>query len=147
MRLEPFRPVHRQVLIRAYTDLGNVYDTDAKRGDILKDMLVLMVERLGMVPVTAPQVAYVDAPGNKGFTGSINLATSHIAFHHWEETGLLMADVYSCKDFDSNIPLRTLTGFFGALRSVSLHTFDRLDVEKSLKKVSISYEPAHWELG
>lgn len=45
---------------------------------------------------------YVDTVGNAGLTGSVNIETSHIAIHIWDEEvpNRIEMDVYSCKDFD-----------------------------------------------
>ncbi len=72
-----------------------------------------VVEQLGMNPVTEPQAVYVPDEGNEGLTGSINLSTSHVAFHVWDKTNIMMLDVYSCKDFDSNTPLDVVHEYFG----------------------------------
>lgn len=90
-----FKPIHKHILIRAHI-LKPV--TSSEQG---KKFLTNLVELIGMHPVTKPQSEYVGEEGNRGFTGSINLASSHIAFHIWDETGLLMMDVYSCKDFST----------------------------------------------
>lgn len=89
-----FAPIHKHILIKAH--ILNPFKTQKQAKRFLKDLVAL----IGMTPVTNPAATYVAEEGNKGFTGSINLATSHIAFHIWDETGLLMTDVYSCKDFD-----------------------------------------------
>lgn len=93
-----------------------------------KDMLLDMVKSVGMVAVTEPQCVYVDVPGNKGLTGSINLATSHIAFHVWDETGLIMADVYSCCEFEIYDPLAVIESYMGKLKDVRIKTLDRMSI-------------------
>lgn len=89
-----FNPLHQHVIfkLRSISPVINP--------NIAKMFLYHLVNAIGMVPVTEPQVVMVSDPGNEGLTGSINLATSHIAFHCWDTTGLLMLDVYSCKCFD-----------------------------------------------
>lgn len=117
-----FNPIHQHLLLRGYTKNPI---TDPEMG---KDMLRAMVKSVGMVPVTEPQCVYVDVPGNKGLTGSINLATSHIAFHVWDETGLLMVDVYSCCRFGTRGPISTLAAYMGPLEYLSVEVLDRMSL-------------------
>jgi S-adenosylmethionine/arginine decarboxylase-like enzyme len=114
-----FEPIHQHMLIR-----GTV-PTCHRDPAIAKAFLRAVVERIGMVPVTEPQAAYVEEPGNIGITGSINLATSHIAYHVWDETSMIMMDVYSCKTFDPLDVIDVMREFFG-LPQVEYDVIDRL---------------------
>jgi len=118
--MDRFVPIHQHMLVRTYAEFGNVREEDGKR------FLTDLVHAIGMVPVTEPQCVVVRDPGNEGPTGSINLATSHIAFHHWVETGLLMVDVYSCKSFDPGIVMEEISKVFGPLRDTDVKLFDRM---------------------
>ncbi len=95
-----FIPIHRQVMISL-----TLFDNSFRSLEQDKEFLRRLVKAVGMKAVTDPHVAYVGEPGNKGNTGSINLATSHAAFHHWEENGRFEIDLYSCKWFDENVVL------------------------------------------
>jgi S-adenosylmethionine/arginine decarboxylase-like enzyme len=121
-----FRPIHKHLLIRAeatgeHTSVGHG-----------KLMLLDMVESIGMRAVTPPQCAYVDEPGNKGLTGSINLATSHVTFHKWDETGLMMIDVYSCCEFDVETAFKVIHKWF-PLTSLTYYIIDRLNIGVTLE--------------
>src|ERR1051325_2693589 len=105
-----FTPIHKHLLIKAVIKKPITSVPQSKK--MLKDL----VELIGMVPVTKPQAKYVTEKGNVGLTGSINLATSHIAFHVWDETNLLMMDVYSCKDFDEEAVIEFIEQKFGGYR-------------------------------
>ncbi len=102
-----FKAYHKHLLIKG------VITSKFKNPEAMKLVLECIVKKIGMHKVTAPQAYYVTDEGNEGLTGSINLATSHIAMHVWDKTGLLMADVYSCKDFnveDVQYVLKTMIG-------------------------------------
>lgn len=114
-----FVPLHQHLLIKATV---NRPITKASEG---KKLLTDLVELVGMVPVTKPQAVYIKEPGNLGLTGSINLATSHIAFHVWDETNMLMLDLYSCKSFDDTVVLDFVKERFGGTTSLIGFTFDR----------------------
>ncbi len=60
---------------------------------------VIVEDVLHMNIAIAPRCHFVQDEGNKGLTGIVCLTTSHASFHHWSETGLLMLDVYSCKNY------------------------------------------------
>ena len=111
---KPFTPIHKHLLIRA------IVKKPIKRVLHGKRLLTDLVSLVGMTPVTKPQAVYVKELGNEGLTGSINLATSHIAFHIWDKTGLLMLDLYSCKDFDENIVLEHLNSLMKFIRVDSI---------------------------
>ena len=113
-----FKPIHKHLLIKA-TIKSPMVETE-----LALEFLEELVHKIGMNPVTEPQATYVDDEGNEGFTGSINLATSHIAFHCWDNEGLLMMDVYSCKDFDERIVLEHIEVYMG-LVSARFHIVDR----------------------
>jgi S-adenosylmethionine/arginine decarboxylase-like enzyme len=116
--MEVFEPIHQHLLMKASVKRG---DVDAEEG---KQFLIDLVRIVGMVPVTSPQCVMVTFPGNEGPTGSINLATSHIAFHLWSTSKLLMLDVYSCKNFDPETVIRHVHEVFG-LSSHETVVFDR----------------------
>jgi len=99
---------------------GQKYTKDAL------DFLETLVRKIGMVPVTKPQATYVTDLGNEGFTGSINLATSHIAFHCWDETGLLMLDVYSCRTFNEEVVYKHIEDYMGVIELLST-SINRVD--------------------
>ncbi len=118
--MDKFSPIHQHLLIKA-TIVNPMIDSS-----IAKMFLSSLVIKIGMVPVTEPQAVYVTDPGNEGFTGSINLATSHIAFHCWDDNGLLMMDVCSCKCFDTQIVIDHIEEYMGILE-IKYTTFDRLN--------------------
>lgn len=101
-----FHPIHRHLLLT--TNVDRVVTSPAEA----KAMLLHLVDSVGMVAVTEPQAFYVKTPGNEGLTGSINLATSHIAFHIWDNDKKLVMDLYSCKDFDVSKVMDTLSLYF-----------------------------------
>ncbi len=115
-----FVPIHKHLLIKAVTTKPITEVIEAKI--FLKDLVYF----LGMKPVTEPQAVYVSDLGNEGLTGSINLATSHIAFHCWDTTGMLMIDVYSCKEFD-HYPVMAFIDRHWNLSSYDLLVLDRAD--------------------
>lgn len=61
-----------------------------------------LVSKIGMKAVFPARAAYVRAEGNEGITASINIETSHIAFHIWDATSpaKIQFDLYTCGDLD-----------------------------------------------
>jgi S-adenosylmethionine decarboxylase len=104
--MQKFIPIHQHLLIKGEISKFPV------EPEVANNMLLGLVESIGMVPVTVPQSVYVNTFGNEGLTGSVNLATSHIAYHIFEDRNMLMMDVYSCCAFDSLAVISYLNKFF-----------------------------------
>jgi len=113
-----FVPIHKHILIK--TTVNKIMTSEQEAKEMLKDL----VKHIGMKAVTEPQAVYIEEVGNEGLTGSINLATSHIAFHLWDATKLLMIDVYSCCDFSTQHVIDFLDEKFHILLAHTL-TVDR----------------------
>lgn len=95
---------HKILMVRAEID-RKVFDTLSEKKDLTKWMKDT-VAALGMKIVIAPRHFYVTDEHNAGWTGSLNLSTSHFAYHHWnnpdaeimqnKEAALLQFDIYTC---------------------------------------------------
>lgn len=117
-----FNPIHQHMMIRAHLNTASTM-TEGQA----KSMLLDLVESIDMKAVTSPQSVMITEEGNKGLTGSINLATSHIAYHCWDERLLLMVDVYSCCEFNEDIVTELLKGYFDIMY-MSIKSIDRLTI-------------------
>ena len=55
-----------------------------------------------MTPITQPYVfPYAGLiPSDRGITGIVIIAESHLSVHSFEEKGYSFIDIFSCKDFD-----------------------------------------------
>lgn len=105
-----FKPIHKHLIIKADVEYTITEPAEGKM------LLLEVVAEADMTPVTQPQAVYVPEAGNEGLTGSINLATSHAAFHIWDKKKLLMFDLYSCKYFDEEKVIKLLTTYFGKMK-------------------------------
>jgi len=85
---------HKHLLIRAECERIPGRDFD------LKVKLEELVDLIDMKILAGPMTAWCDMPGNIGWSGTTIIETSHIAWHSWNESGLLNLDIYSCKPFD-----------------------------------------------
>tara|TARA_Y100000310_G_C20429577_1_gene690775 strand:+ start:323 stop:691 length:369 start_codon:yes stop_codon:yes gene_type:complete len=78
--------------------------------DKLKDvefvikLLNELPEKLGMTKITHPYVFPYSGlvPEDKGVTGFIVIAESHISIHTFQERDYVFVDVFSCKPFDAD---------------------------------------------
>lgn len=95
---------HQHLLIRAYVE------NPPKEEEVLNKWLTELVSDINMKVVCPAKSKYVDAVGNEGLTGSINIETSHIAIHIWSELkpARIEMDVYSCSRFEMNTILEKL---------------------------------------
>ena len=61
-------------------------------------------DRIGMTKIIQPYVFPYDGliPEDKGITGMVVIAESHITFHSFTEKDYFFFDVFSCKPFDTD---------------------------------------------
>jgi S-adenosylmethionine decarboxylase len=66
------------------------------------DYLKSLPELINMTPITQPYVFPYSGlvPEDKGITGIVIIAESHISVHSFEEKGYSFIDIFSCKDMD-----------------------------------------------
>lgn len=66
------------------------------------DYLKKLPEMIGMTPITQPYVFPYSGlvPEDKGITGIVIIAESHLSIHSFEDKGYTFIDMFSCKDFD-----------------------------------------------
>jgi S-adenosylmethionine decarboxylase len=66
------------------------------------DYLKNLPELIHMTPITQPYVFPYSGlvPEDKGITGIVIIAESHISVHSFEENGYCFIDIFSCKDMD-----------------------------------------------
>jgi S-adenosylmethionine decarboxylase len=66
------------------------------------DYLKNLPELIHMTPITQPYVFPYSGlvPEDKGITGIVIIAESHISVHSFEEKGYCFIDIFSCKDMD-----------------------------------------------
>jgi S-adenosylmethionine decarboxylase len=66
------------------------------------DYLKNIPELIQMTPITQPYVFPYEGlvPEDKGITGIVIIAESHISVHSFEEKGYCFIDIFSCKPFD-----------------------------------------------
>jgi S-adenosylmethionine decarboxylase len=62
-------------------------------------------ERIGMTKITQPYVFPYEGliPEDKGITGTVIIAESHITFHSFTDKDYFFFDVFSCKHFDTDV--------------------------------------------
>ncbi|MBU1894508.1 MAG: adenosylmethionine decarboxylase [Candidatus Omnitrophota bacterium] len=83
-------------------------DLNECNGDKLRDYSLIfsilhdLPEKIGMTRITQPYVFPYSGlvPEDKGITGAVIIAESHISIHTFQEKDYCFVDVFSCKDFD-----------------------------------------------
>ena len=77
---------------------------EEKLGDytLVFDVLNDLPEKIGMTKITQPYVfPYAGLVSeDRGITGTVVIAESHISIHTFQEKDYCFVDVFSCKDFD-----------------------------------------------
>jgi len=76
--------------------------------------LKVIPELINMTPITQPYVFPYSGlvPEDKGITGIVIIAESHISIHSFEEKGYCFIDIFSCKDFDVEKAIKVTLEFF-----------------------------------
>jgi S-adenosylmethionine decarboxylase len=83
-------------------DLTECNTDRLKDYDLVFNILSDLPERIGMTKITQPYVFPYSGlvPEDKGITGTVIIAESHISIHTFQEKDYCFVDVFSCKDFD-----------------------------------------------
>jgi len=73
-------------------------------------------DKIGMTKITQPYVfPYSGAvPEDKGITGVVIIAESHISIHTFQEKGYAFIDLFSCRPFEIEVAADYLVKAFGA---------------------------------
>jgi S-adenosylmethionine decarboxylase len=92
--------------------------------DAVFKLLDTLPEILGMTKVTAPYVFRYcgKVPEDKGITGFVVIAESHVSGHTFQEKGYAFADVFSCKPFDFDKAAAAIARSLGSLNVVTQTT-------------------------
>lgn len=82
--------------------------------DLVFDVLNELPDRIGMTKITQPYVFKYSGlvPEDKGITGFIVIAESHISIHTFEFKNYAFIDLFSCKPFDYSYAREYLTEVF-----------------------------------
>lgn len=125
---------HQHLLIRAFVNEPPVKE------DILNKWMTELVEDIGMKVVVPAKSKYVDAVGNEGLTGSINIETSHMAIHIWsmQNPSRIEMDVYSCACFEMRTILKKLDEW-------GLVKFHAMMVDRNDEEFKVTYQSNGYE--
>ena len=92
--------------------------------------------KIGMTMITQPYVFPYEGliPEDRGITGTVIIAESHITFHSFTDKDYFFFDAFSCKHFDTDEVTRMVTEAFG-VRHVERHQVTRgLDFPRTLEE-------------
>ena len=92
--------------------------------------------RIGMTKITQPYVFPYEGliPEDKGITGTVIIAESHITFHSFIDKDYFFFDVFSCKHFDVDRVAQLVQEAFG-VQHMERHEARRgMDFPRSLEE-------------
>ena len=71
-------------------------------------------ELIQMTPITQPYVFPYEGlvPEDRGITGIVIIAESHISVHSFEDKGYCFIDIFSCKDMDTERAIQITLDMF-----------------------------------
>lgn len=86
--------------------------------DLIYEFLDVLPNRINMTKIMNPYVFYYDAKKEEdsGISGFVIIAESHISIHTFPNKNYLSIDVFSCKEFNTDL--------------VKTYTYDLFDVHK-----------------
>jgi len=119
LRMENFGP-------HLMLDLRQCDEKKLSDYDLVFDVLHDLPEKIGMTKVTQPYVFPYSGlvPEDKGITGTVIIAESHISIHTFQEKDYCFVDVFSCKHFDVEFAAKYLINAF-ASRKYDKHIVHR----------------------
>lgn len=87
--------------------------------EFLRQLLSEYPARISMTKISEPYVIRYDdcEPEEWGISGFVFLAESHIAIHTFVEQSYVNVDVFSCKDFDTEVAVEDLRKRFKMTKS------------------------------
>lgn len=82
--------------------------------DVVFNYLNDTPDKIGMTKITQPHVfPYMGlVPEDKGITGTVIIAESHLSVHTFAEKGYAFFDIFSCKPFDVEIVVEEILRVF-----------------------------------
>jgi S-adenosylmethionine decarboxylase len=112
----------------SYADFGPHLMLDCQRCDYEKisdlryvfDVLNNLPDAIGMTKITQPYVFPYEGkvPEDRGITGMVIIAESHITFHSFIDKDYFFFDLFSCKDFDVDRVVAYVIEAFGVQQFV-----------------------------
>tara|TARA_Y100000588_G_scaffold97236_2_gene105368 strand:+ start:470 stop:898 length:429 start_codon:yes stop_codon:yes gene_type:complete len=97
--------------------------TDA---ELIRNFLDEYPASIGMTKILPPQVHLYrgNVPEDWGISGFVLIAESHISIHTFPERKYLNIDIFSCKDFDSDLATKRVNKYF-SIRDFKIWEMDR----------------------
>lgn len=90
------------------------------------DVLDKLPEHIGMTKITQPYVFPYSGlvPEDKGITGIVVIAESHLSFHSFSDKDYFFFDLFSCKPFDVDAAKQFILDAF-RVRDAEVHYVER----------------------
>ncbi|RMH68562.1 MAG: adenosylmethionine decarboxylase [Gemmatimonadetes bacterium] len=110
-------------------DLNGCNPEKLKDFDLIFDILNELPDKIGMTKITQPYVFKYSGlvPEDKGITGFVVIAESHISIHTFQEKDYVFIDLFSCKDFDYEYAKEYLINVFESKNPMVYTTMRGLD--------------------
>lgn len=104
--------------------------------DVITRFLNELPERIGMTKITQPYVFPYEGlvPEDKGVTGVVIIAESHLTFHSFTEKDYFFFDLFSCKPFDTDFAVEFVRETF-EVQNIERHDAIRgVDFPRSIEE-------------
>lgn len=87
--------------------------------DFIFTFLNTLPDKIGMIKITQPYVFPYSGtiPEDKGITGFVVIAESHLSIHTFVDKGYAFVDLFSCKPFDTDVARDLIVEAFASRES------------------------------
>lgn len=111
-------------------DLSGCNKEKLKDLDFVFGLLNNLPDMIGMTKITQPMVFPYSGlvPEDKGITGMVIIAESHISVHTFQEKDYVFVDIFSCKPFDYEKAAEFL-----------INAFEAREVEKNVVQRGLNF--------
>jgi S-adenosylmethionine decarboxylase len=100
--------LHKHMIVQAAVNRPPLKEDEA----MIEAWLTNIVDIMGMEVLKAADANYCEQIGNRGMTAVIQITTSHMALHTWdEEEQFIEFDVYTCSELDPQMVLEQIKIF------------------------------------
>lgn len=95
-------------------DLNGCNTNKLKDLELHFELLNTLPKKINMTAITMPYVFPYSGliPEDKGITGFVVIATSHISIHSFQEKNYCFVDIFSCEEFDTALAIKIILDTF-----------------------------------
>lgn len=100
--------LHKHMIVQATVTRPPLKADEA----MIEEWLTSIVSKLGMEVLREARATYCEQIGNRGMTADVQITTSHMVLHTWDEDEQFIEfDLYTCSELDPELVLEQIKIF------------------------------------